>query len=418
MAKIETVAIFGSTGSIGVNTVKVIRNNPDRYRISALCAHKNVELLFLQCQQLQPRFAAMADPQASDELTRRLKAIQSATVVLPVSSAHEQIASSPDIDVVMAGIVGFAGLESTLIAARSGKRILLANKEAMVVAGDLLIAAARQGGATIVPVDSEHNAIFQCLPDKMARTTGLMQTGTNDAQVGQGHEIRSLVLTASGGPFRAYSTEQMESVTVAQALKHPNWSMGAKISVDSATMMNKGLEIIEASYLFGVDEANIEVVVHPQSVIHSMVRYCDGSVLAQLGRADMRTPIAHALAWPSRIDAGVEPLDFHLLGGLEFIPPDDTRFPCLALAREAMRRGNSATGVLNAANEVAVQSFIDERIGFIDVARINAYVLRSYNSEKSRTINDLCALDQKVRRYTVDYIDNGMSPVKPPAGVI
>ncbi|OED38313.1 1-deoxy-D-xylulose-5-phosphate reductoisomerase [Chromatiales bacterium (ex Bugula neritina AB1)] len=407
MADVESVAIFGSTGSIGTSTLDVIERNSERYRIEALCANKNVALLYEQCCKFEPGRAAMADAEAAAELARRLLASGCKTKVLQGSAAQEEIASSHDVDIVMAAIVGFAGLKSTLIAAQCGKRILLANKESMVVAGDILIAAARDGGATIVPVDSEHNAIFQCLPCALAREVGITESiNSNPADTG----VQSLVLTASGGPFREWSMEQMAEATVAEALNHPNWSMGSKISIDSATMMNKGLEVIEACYLFGVKESSVEVVVHPQSVIHSMVRYRDGSVLAQLGRADMKTPIAQALAWPGRIDAGVEPLDFRQLQSLAFEIPDENRFPCLALAREAMRAGKSATGVLNAANEVAVQKFIDGVIGFTDIARVNRHVLHSYKSEAPQSIDDLYTMDQAVRRYAVDHIDDSIIP--------
>jgi len=398
----ETIAIFGSTGSIGQSTIDVALRNPDRYRIHALCANRNVELLLEQCLAVKPQVAAMADPEAARELATQLRAASSNTTVNLHESAPEQIAASPEVDVVMAAIVGFAGLSSTLTAAQNGKRILLANKEAMVVAGPILNKAARDGGATIVPVDSEHNAIFQCLPANTARLR---------SDLCSGDDVCGLLLTASGGPFREWSAERMADATVAEAINHPNWSMGSKISVDSATMMNKGLEVIEACYLFGVDESFIEVLVHPQSVVHSMVRYCDGSVLAQLGRSDMRTPIAHALAWPDRIDAGVEPLDFGDLAGLVFEAPDEQRFPCLALAREALRSGHRATGVLNAANEVAVEYFLQERLGFTDIARVNAQALADFPAETVSTLDDIYRLDRGVRQYCRDYIENGLSPV-------
>ncbi len=400
MSTSEAVAIFGSTGSIGVSTIDVIERNPQRYSIGALSAFKNVELLFEQCVGNQPRYAAMADPAAARELALRLSRTPCETVVLQHEDALEQIASDVLFPVVMAAIVGFAGLTPTLAAARSGKRILLANKESMVVAGDLLTSTAKAGNALIVPVDSEHNAIFQCLPDDGHSSESMHE------------DVDSLVLTASGGPFREWSLEAMEKATVAQAVNHPNWSMGAKISVDSATMMNKGLEIIEACYLFKIDESRIEVLVHPQSVIHSMVRYRDGSVLAQLGRPDMRTPIAHALSWPNRIDSGVEPLDFKMLSGLHFKEPDLQRFPCLQLAREAMRQGNSANGVLNAANEVAVEQFLQERIRFTDIGAVNAHVLRNYRVDTPGSVEGLRTLDQKVRQFANDYIQNGLTPVE------
>lgn len=398
---IQSVAIFGSTGSIGVNTIDVVRRNSDCYNIAALCANKNVDLLFAQCVECKPRFAAMADADAAAELAARLSAAALETEVLIGEQAQDRIAADSQIPIVMAAIVGFAGLGPTITAARTGKKILLANKESMVVAGTLLTDAAREGGATIVPVDSEHNAIFQCLPE-------LQQHG---ASVGKVADISSLVLTASGGPFRLWTDAQMEHASVAEAVDHPNWSMGAKISVDSATMMNKGLEIIEACFLFGVEESQVEVLVHPQSVIHSMVRYRDGSVLAQLGQPDMRTPIANALAWPARIDAGVDPIDFKSLSALDFEAPDQQRFPCLALAREAMRAGGAANGVLNAANEVAVQQFLDGRIGFRDIARVNAHALRHFVPAATDTVAGLKAMDKAARCYADNYISNGLSPV-------
>lgn len=397
----EAVAVLGSTGSVGTSTLDVLRRNADQYRVGALAAHASVDLIEAQCVEFSPALAAMGDQQAAQELSLRLNRRQLPIEVLQGPDALGRIAAHPELPVVMAAIVGFAGVESTIAAARHGKRILLANKESMVVAGNMLSDAASVGGASIVPVDSEHNAIFQCLPE--ANQCG--------APVAQESRITSLVLTASGGPFRNFSTNAMSDVTVAQAISHPNWSMGPKISVDSATMMNKGLEVIEACFLFGVDESQIEVIVHPQSVIHSMVRFKDGSVLAQLGQPDMRTPIANALAWPSRIDAGVEPLDFYQLAGLEFQQPDEHRFPCLRLAREAIRSGQGANVVLNAANEVAVAMFLDEKIGFTDIATVNAHVLRHCPSASPESIADLHSLDDSARRFAEDYIANGLESV-------
>ena len=395
----EAIAVFGSTGSIGVSTLDVIKRNQSRYRAAALSANNSVEALYHQCLEYKPDVATMVDAEASTELSRRLAKSNSETEVLHGPEALNQIASRSDIPVVMAAIVGFAGLASTVTAAKNGKRILLANKESMVVAGDLLTQAALQGGASIVPVDSEHNAIFQCLPESCQRIPG---SGKQDF-------ITSLVLTASGGPFRQYSKEQLKDVSVEQALDHPNWSMGPKITIDSATLMNKGLEVIEASYLFGIDESLIEVVVHPESVIHSMVRYTDGSVLAQMGQADMRTPIAQSLAWPDRIEAGVDPLDFMQLGVPHFEAPDPDRFPCLNLARVALRRGKGATGVLNATNEVAVQQFLDGRITFGDIPRLNTAVLQQYQCPAPETVEDLYRLDQSVREFALDYVERTLS---------
>lgn len=395
----ETVAVFGSTGSIGTSTLDVLERNQSRYQVAALTANSNVELIFQQCLKFKPATAAMATPQAGEVLARRLKEAHCSTTVLNTPDALSRIAADPTVQTVMASIVGFAGLQPTITAAMHGKRILLANKEAMVVAGELLNQAARDGGSCIIPVDSEHNAIFQCLPEN----------NRCDPVKSLHGGVSSLVLTASGGPFRQYSEKQMQSVTLEQALSHPNWEMGQKVTIDSATLMNKGLEVIEASYLFGVDESLIEVVVHPESTMHSMVRYVDGSVLAQLGQADMRTPIANALAWPDRIDAGVEALDFVSLGSMHFEAPDMNRFPCLALARQALRQGNGATGVLNGANEVAVEQFINGRIGFTDIPRINASALQNFTWTAPQNIDDLLRIDQSVRQYALEYVDQEVS---------
>jgi len=395
----ETVAVFGSTGSIGTSTLDVLERNHSRYQVSSLTANTNVEAIFQQCLKFKPATAAMAEVAASEELSRRLAAAESDTVVLSSADALPQIASDPKTHTIMASIVGFAGLRPTIAAARSGKRILLANKESMVVAGELLNQAAREGGATIIPVDSEHNAIFQCLPEG----------NRCDPDKSLCNGVSSLVLTASGGPFRGFSEKQMQSVTVEQALSHPNWDMGPKVSIDSATLMNKGLEVIEASYLFGLDESLIEVVVHPESAVHSMVRYVDGSVIAQLGQPDMRTPIANALAWPERVDAGVEPLDFVSLGSMHFEAPDLNRFPCLRLAREALRRGNGAAGVLNAANEVSVAQFVDGTIGFADISRVNSYALQNFTQTAPGSVDDLFVMDRSVRQFALEYIDREVS---------
>ncbi len=395
----ETIAIFGSTGSIGTSTLDVLERNHSRYQVTSLTASTNVEAIFQQCLKFKPVTAAMAEASAGEELSRRLASANSDTVVLNSPDALSQIASDPKTQTVMASIVGFAGLRPTIAAARSGKRILLANKESMVVAGELLNQAAREGGATIIPVDSEHNAIFQCLPEG----------NRCDPDKSLHNGVSSLVLTASGGPFRELSKEQMQSVTVEQALSHPNWDMGPKVSIDSATLMNKGLEVIEASYLFGLDESLIEVVVHPESAVHSMVRFIDGSVLAQLGQPDMRTPIANAMAWPERIDAGVEPLDFVRLGSMHFEAPDMDRFPCLHLAREALRQGNGATGVLNAANEVAVSQVVDGAIGFADISRVNSHALQNFTQSAPESVDDLFLMDRSVRQFALEYIDREVS---------
>jgi len=393
----ETVAVFGSTGSIGTSTLDVLERNESRYQVRSLSANRNIDVMHQQCLKYKPVTVAMTEPAAAQELSLRLAREKSNTRVLSGAAGLEQMASDPATDIVMAAIVGFAGLESTIAAARSGKRIMLANKESMVVAGEMLNRAAKEGGASIIPVDSEHNAIFQCLPEDCRKVPGNL------------NGVTSLVLTASGGPFRKHTLEQMQSVTLEQALSHPNWSMGPKISIDSATMMNKGLEVIEASYLFGLDESRIEVVVHPESAIHSMVRYTDGSVLAQLGQPDMRTPIANALAWPARIDAGVEPLDFIRLGELHFEAPDYDRFPCLALAREALRRGAGVPGALNAANEVAVDEFIAGRIVFTDISKVNSHVLSNLPVTIPSCVDDLLDADQTARQFALDYIQQTVS---------
>ena len=349
------VTILGSTGSIGTNTLDVVQRHADRFRVVALTANQNVEGLFRQCVTHEPDFAVMADPEAAERLSDRLRSAGRPVEVLAGVAGLERVAALPEVDCVMAAIVGAAGLLPTLAAARAGKRVLLANKEALVMAGPLFVAAVRQGGAELLPIDSEHNAIFQCLPPGFA-AEGLDAAG-----------VRRILLTGSGGPFRVTPLDRLPDATPEQACAHPNWSMGRKISVDSATMMNKGLEVIEAHWLFGAAPARIEVVVHPQSVVHSMVEYRDGSVLAQLGHPDMRTPIAHALAWPHRMASGAAFLDFFRLQ-LEFQAPDFARFPCLRLAFAALEAGGTAPAILNAANEVAVRAFLERRIRFTEIA--------------------------------------------------
>jgi len=351
------IAVLGSTGSIGVSTLDVVSRHPDRYRVVALGAHRNVERMAEQCREVHPRYAVMADAEAATELGKRLADMPDAPEVLSGPEGLTAVAALPEVDYVMAAIVGAAGLMSTITAARHGKRVLLANKEALVVAGAILMRAAADNGAQLLPIDSEHNAIFQCLPPD--HRDGLARLG-----------VERILLTASGGPFRDTPSDALERVTPEQACAHPNWSMGRKISVDSATMMNKGLEIIEASWLFSTPAERIQVVVHPQSVIHSMVQYTDGSVLAQLGNPDMRTPIAHALAWPERIGSGVAPLDLFEIGRLDFESPAPERFPCLRLAYRAASEGGTAPVVLNAANEVAVAAFLQRRIGFTQIGTV------------------------------------------------
>ena len=357
---IQKITVLGSTGSIGVSTLDVIARHPDRYQVVALTAHTRVQELAQQCMRFAPQFAVVGNAGAAQALTQLLQNNGSTTRVLYGEAALCDVAR--DCDTVMAAIVGAAGLAPTMAAARAGNRILLANKEALVMSGQLFMDAVAQNKATLLPIDSEHNAIFQCLP---ARYQG------NPAQ----HGVSRILLTASGGPFLNRAIDTLREVTPEQAVAHPNWVMGKKISIDSATMMNKGLEVIEAHWLFAIAPEQIEVVIHPQSVIHSMVSYNDGSVLAQLGNPDMRTPIAHALSYPERIESGVAQLDITKIGQLNFVQPDLQRFPCLGLAFEALRCGGTAPAVLNAANEIAVQAFLDRRIGFLAIAEVIADVM-------------------------------------------
>jgi len=378
------VTLLGATGSIGASTLDVMTRHPDRYQIYALTANTNVEVMAQLCETWLPDYAVMNDVSSADKLTSHFKNNAIRTEVLVGEAGLQQVVEHEDVDCVVAAIVGAAGLPSTLAAAKAGKRVLLANKEALVMSGKLFIDTARENDAVLLPVDSEHNAIFQCLPDSLTRHHSSVKiTNQNDAA-----GIERIWLTASGGPFRSYSAEQLHDVTPEQAVNHPNWDMGKKISVDSATLMNKGLELIEAYWLFDMDIENIDVVVHPQSVIHSMVTYTDGSVLAQMGNPDMRTPIAHALAWPERIDSGVEPLNIFDVAKLDFEHPDLDRFPCLRLCYEAIRMGGTAMIVLNAANEVAVSAFLEESIGFTDIA-----VLIEKTLEQAEITKDVSSLE-------------------------
>ena len=356
------ICVLGATGSIGISTLDVVGRHPDRYRVVALTANQDAERLAAQCRRHRPALAVMADPAAARRLHGLLADMADPPEVLAGPAALEQVAALPEVDIVMAAIVGAAGLLPTLAAARAGKRLLLANKEALVIAGEILMSAAAASGALLLPIDSEHNAIFQCMPPGYER--GLERVG-----------VERILLTASGGPFRDRPLAELAQVTPDQACAHPNWSMGRKISVDSATMMNKGLELIEACWLFGTRPERIQIVIHPQSVIHSLVQYVDGSVLAQLGNPDMRTPIAHALAWPERLSSGVSPLDLFAVGRLDFSPPGYDRFPCLSLAIQAAEAGGTAPTILNAANEVAVAAFLGGRIGFTAIADLVADTL-------------------------------------------
>ena len=386
------VTILGSTGSIGVNTLDVLQRHPDHFRVVALTAHQDVETLLQQCLSCEPEYAVMADPKAADRLRGRLRAAGRPVEVLAGGEGLEQVAALPEVAYVMAAIVGAAGLLPTLAAARAGKRVLLANKEALVMAGPLFMAAVREHGAELLPIDSEHNAVFQCLPPGFA-ADGLEACG-----------VRRILLTGSGGPFRITPLEQLPDVTPDQACAHPNWRMGRKISVDSATMMNKGLEVIEAHWLFAAPPDRIEVVIHPQSVIHSMVEYQDGSVLAQLGHPDMRTPIAHALAWPQRLASGVTALDFTRLAPLEFQAPDFARFPCLRLAFAALDAGGTAPAILNAANEIAVQTFLDQRLRFTDIAAVVEWTLERVSPQGVNTLATILADDARARVVAGEWI--------------
>ena len=352
----KRLTVCGSTGSIGISTLDVVSRNRSRFEVFALTAHRNVGTIAAQCRVWRPRFAVMADESAASLLESKISADVPETTVLAGAAAIARVASHPEVDFVMAAIVGAAGLMPSIAAARTGKRVLLANKEALVMSGRLFVDAVREGGAELLPIDSEHNAIFQCMPAGKSRSDG--------------RGVRRILLTGSGGPFRTRRLESLHDVTPDEACAHPNWTMGRKISVDSATMMNKGLEVIEACWLFDTDPGLVEVVIHPQSVIHSMVEFQDGSVLAQLGSPDMRTPIAHGLAWPDRLDSGSAPLDLPGVSRLDFDVPDMERFPCLRFGFEAARAGGAAPTVLNAANEVAVDAFLDRRLRFTDIARV------------------------------------------------
>ncbi len=387
----QQITILGATGSIGVSTLDVLARHPERYSVYALTAHSQVELLAAQCLQFRPQRAVVGSADAAARLQVLLREKGVSTEVEYGEAALCAVASAAAVSAVMAAIVGAAGLAPTLAAARAGKKVLLANKEALVMSGQLFIDAANDHGAVILPIDSEHNAVFQCLPQGYARAAGAAG-------------ITRILLTASGGPFLTRDVGTLDAVTPEQACKHPKWVMGRKISVDSATMMNKGLEVIEAHWLFGAPAAQIEVLIHPQSVVHSMVSYADGSVLAQLGNPDMRTPIAHALAYPERIASGVAALDLTLMGGLHFERPDFKRFPCLALAFDALNAGGTAPALLNAANEVAVQAFLDLKIGFRQIDRVIAHVIETVPHGPAASIEAVMAQDALARAAAERYI--------------
>ncbi len=378
------VTILGATGSIGINTLDVMSRYPDRYRVVALTANSEVERLYRQCQTFRPRYAVMGNELAAEQLAARLRKELPGTEVLSGVSGLERVAALEEVDIVMAAIVGAAGLLPALAAARGGKRILLANKEALVVAGAIFMDEVRRNGAQLLPIDSEHNAIFQCMPDGFER--GLAQSG-----------VRRIMLTSSGGPFLHLPAAEFASITPDQACAHPNWTMGRKISVDSATMMNKGLEVIEACLLFNTTPGDVQVVIHPQSVIHSMVEYLDGSVLAQLGTPDMRIPIAHALAWPERIESGAGRLDLFEVARLDFEAPDLERFPCLAYAYEAASRNDTSAVIMNAANEEAVAAFLDNGILFPDIPRVIRGTLDELSPRRVTTIEEVLVEDRRAR---------------------
>lgn len=387
----QVLTILGSTGSIGESTLDVVSRHPEKFRVFALAGHRQVDKLAAQCKRFRPEYAVVGDAGPAAELEKKLKQKGISTQVLYGSQALIDVASADEVSGVMCAIVGAAGLPSALAAAQKGKTIYLANKETLVVSGALFMETARQNGATVLPIDSEHNAIFQVLPRDY---TGRLNE----------HGINSIILTASGGPFLNTDLSTFDSITPDQAVKHPNWSMGRKISVDSASMMNKGLELIEAHWLFNCPPEKLEVVIHPQSVIHSMVRYRDGSVLAQLGNPDMRTPIAYCLGLPERIDSGVGELDFGALSALTFQKPDFDRFPCLKLAYQAMNAGGAAPCVLNAANEVAVAAFLDKRIKFTDIAKVVAHCLAQDFLDGRHNIEGLLAQDAQTRRQAEAFI--------------
>ncbi|MFK7732799.1 MAG: 1-deoxy-D-xylulose-5-phosphate reductoisomerase [Pseudomonadales bacterium] len=382
----ESVCVLGATGSIGQNTLDVIRQHPQRWQVTALTANANVVDMLALCKEFRPEYAVMCDTTAAATLSSECKSIALPTQVLAGEEALVQVAALDQVDTVMAAIVGGAGLASSLAAANAGKKVLLANKESLVMSGQLFMDAVAASNAQLLPIDSEHNAIFQCMPSNYL--------------AGQAAKtVERILLTGSGGPFREMPLEQLQDVTPEQACKHPNWSMGAKISVDSATMMNKGLELIEAAWLFNTAVEDVEIVVHPQSVIHSMVQYNDGSVLAQLGNPDMRTPIAYGLAWPDRVSAGVRPLNLIEVANLSFEKPDFERFPCLRLATDAALAGGSFSCVLNAANEVAVDAFLQQRIAFTDIARIVEDCLNIGNSVELSSIDAVLEVDTAARAH-------------------
>ena len=394
--KKQNLVILGSTGSIGTSTLSVIEHNPEQYQAFALVGGRNVEFMVEQCMKFQPTFAALDDESAAKNLREKLTALGSKTQVLSGQKAICELAAHEQADQVMAAIVGAAGLLPTLSAVKAGKRVLLANKESLVTCGQLFIDAVQKYGAQLLPVDSEHNAIFQSLPPEAQQKIGFCPL----KDLG----ISKIVLTGSGGPFRYTDLSEFDRITPAQAVAHPNWSMGKKISVDSATMMNKGLEYIEARWLFNASAEEMEVIIHPQSIIHSMVRYVDGSVIAQMGNPDMRTPIAETMAYPNRTFAGVEPLDFYKLNGLTFLEPDFNRYPNLKLAIDAFAAGQYATTAMNAANEIAVDAFLNGQIKFTDIAKVNSKVVEAIQPQAIDCVDDVLEVDGQARELAKAFI--------------
>ena len=391
---IQEITVLGATGSVGASTLDIVARYPERYKLFALTAHTQAQKLFDLCVQFTPRYAVVQQEKDAQQLQSRLIEKKLKTEVLFGSQNLVEVAKAREVDIVMAAIVGAAGLAPTLQAVKAGKKVLLANKEALVMAGKLFVDAVEKAGATLLPIDSEHNAIFQALPHPYK---GYVVDG-----------VEKILLTASGGPFRGLSLEQLQQVTPEQACKHPNWSMGRKISVDSATLMNKGLEVIEAHWLFNIPVYKIEVVVHPQSIIHSMVQYLDGSVIAQMGNPDMRTPIAHALAYPDRIEAGVKPLDCFALSGLTFERPNEHLFPCLSLARQALIQGGTAPAILNAANEIAVEAFLEQQLGFMDIPNVVEQTLNACSQYEANTLDALLEVDSRARYHARTFVNKAL----------
>lgn len=391
MKTIRQLTLLGSTGSIGESTLDVVARHPDQFQVFALTANKSVEKMLEQCQRFQPRYAVMLDANSAEKLAIAVRKDGLDIEVLSGVESLEKVASHADVDAVMAAIVGAAGIRPTFAAARAGKQVLLANKETLVMAGRIFMDVVKSHHATLLPIDSEHNAIHQSLPERFSG---------NLAEDG----IRRILLTASGGPFRRSSLSELENVTPAQACAHPNWDMGRKISVDSATMMNKGLEVIEAHWLFNAAPEKIQVVIHPQSVIHSMVEYIDGSVLAQLGNPDMRTPIAHAMGYPERIESGVSSLDMFKVAQLDFEAPDLARFPCLRLAYQALADGGNMPAILNAANEIAVESFLEERMSFIAIPSMIEQTMQTVTQRDIKTLDDVLEADMQAREIALEWL--------------